>query len=282
MMMDNKEMYSIGEVGKLCHISTKALRYYDKIGIISPDYTCEENGYRYYSRKTLLKVPVMKYYKQMRFKLAEMQNLLQGNSCFRVEQHFRKKIEELKDMEREIHDSYLSVEDWYELVREANLVIENDISEISIKFLTPSVYCYMDQEFNNEYMESIINLEWVNYLEEMDMKITGPVILNFPSFQDKMTGTCRKVRIMQKPINSVHVKGKAFCTLEKMVASVYHIGDFRDIHEKYEKMQEWADEKDYICGPECFERYIIDYWTTKNPEEFVTELMVPIMKKPSP
>ena len=71
----DKEYYTIGEVGKICNISAKALRYYDKIGVISPDYICEENGYRYYSRKTLLTVPVMKYYKQMGFKLEEMQEL---------------------------------------------------------------------------------------------------------------------------------------------------------------------------------------------------------------
>lgn len=42
---------------------------YDKINIISPDYICEENKYRYYNRETLLLVPVIKYFKQMGFKL---------------------------------------------------------------------------------------------------------------------------------------------------------------------------------------------------------------------
>ena len=50
--MKDKELYTIGEVGRICGISAKALRYYDKIGIISPDHISEENGYRYYSRET--------------------------------------------------------------------------------------------------------------------------------------------------------------------------------------------------------------------------------------
>ena len=43
IMMDEKkpnvqqELYSIGEVSRICNVSKKALRFYDKINIISPD-----------------------------------------------------------------------------------------------------------------------------------------------------------------------------------------------------------------------------------------------------
>ncbi|MEI3503588.1 MAG: MerR family transcriptional regulator [Anaerovoracaceae bacterium] len=58
-----QELYSIGEVSRICNVSKKALRFYDKINIISPDYICEENKYRYYNKETLLMVPVIKYFK---------------------------------------------------------------------------------------------------------------------------------------------------------------------------------------------------------------------------
>ncbi|WP_312092394.1 MerR family transcriptional regulator, partial [Aminipila sp.] len=78
--MEEKEYYSIGEVSKICNISKKALRFYDKIGIISPDKVCDDNNYRYYNRTTLLSLPVIKYYKQMGFKLEEMRELFEGNT----------------------------------------------------------------------------------------------------------------------------------------------------------------------------------------------------------
>ena len=77
-MPDGEKLYSIGEVSKICNISRKALRFYDKINIISPDYISEENKYRYYNRETLLLVPVIKYYKQMGFKLEEMKEVLES------------------------------------------------------------------------------------------------------------------------------------------------------------------------------------------------------------
>lgn len=48
-----KEHLSIGEFSYLSGLSIKALRYYDKIGILKPEYTDKKTSYRYYSRKQL-------------------------------------------------------------------------------------------------------------------------------------------------------------------------------------------------------------------------------------
>ena len=44
---DSRQLYSIGQVSKLCNISQKTLRYYDKIGLIKPDKVDDSNNYRY-------------------------------------------------------------------------------------------------------------------------------------------------------------------------------------------------------------------------------------------
>lgn len=63
-----------------------------------------------------------------------------------------------------------------------------------------------------------------------------------------------------------------------MAASVYHIGKLENIDEEYEKILAWAEKKGYKCGKESYERYVVDYWTTRDPEEFVTEVNVPIYR----
>ncbi|MGN0179025.1 MAG: MerR family transcriptional regulator [Monoglobaceae bacterium] len=45
---------SIGEVAKLKGITVKALRYYEKIGILNPAYINDETGYRYYSMQQMV------------------------------------------------------------------------------------------------------------------------------------------------------------------------------------------------------------------------------------
>lgn len=44
-----KGFFSIGEVSKLFNVKTSALRYYDEIGLLKPEYKDRKNNYRYYS-----------------------------------------------------------------------------------------------------------------------------------------------------------------------------------------------------------------------------------------
>ena len=41
-------MKLIGEVSKMFHISVSSLRHYENIGLLHPEYTSPDTGYRYY------------------------------------------------------------------------------------------------------------------------------------------------------------------------------------------------------------------------------------------
>lgn len=273
--MSKEELYTIGEVSKLCNISTKALRFYDKIGMIAPD-KISETGYRYYSRDTILSIPIVKYYKQMGFRLEEMQGLLNGENYYVVEDSFHNKINELWQQEHSIHDSYVSVKEWYELIQEAKAVRHNHVHDVGIRYVAVEKLCYMDQEFDYRYMDSIINIPWVNHLDLTKNEIFGPVILEFPLWKEKMEGKCNQVRIMQKPIHPCDCENNQINFGGFMAATLYHVGPLERIEESYAKIAEWEKNKGVKCGPNVYERYVVDYWTTRNAEEFVTELIVPL------
>lgn len=273
--MAANKLYSIGEVSKLCNISTKALRFYDKIGVIAPDEV-GENGYRYYTLDTILRIPILKYYKQMGFRLEEMQGLVKGGDYYVVGSCFRSKINELREQEHAIHNSYVSVKDWYELIQEARAVLYNKIQEVGMRYVSEGHYCYMDQEFEYHYMDSIINIPWVNYLDTVKNEITGPVILEFPSWKEKMKRTCRQARIMQKPIHPCCCGTNEINFGGFLAATIYHVGSHDRIEESYQKLAEWAKAKGASLGPNVYERYVVDYWTTANEDEFVTEIILPI------
>ncbi|MDR5587125.1 MULTISPECIES: MerR family transcriptional regulator [Clostridium] len=276
-MRENK-LYCIGQVEKICNLSKKALRYYDKKGILSPDKVSAENGYRYYSKKTLLSVPMIKYYKQSGFKLEEMKEFLEGTNYSIFEKSFGQKIDELKEIENEINLKLKSIKDWYDLIIEAQMVIENDIKDISIKYVEARTMVYLNQDFDYDYMDSIINIEFTNYIESIDNAITGPVIIEFPSFEEKINGNCNKMKIMQETI----LKCKENETTRFggfMVASCYHIGTHETIDETYKKIKVWAGKNGYKCEEKSYERYVTDYWTTKNSDKFVTEIMVKVNRK---
>ena len=276
--MNKQELYSIGEVSKICNISKKALRFYDKIGIISPDVVSEENNYRFYSKDTLLFVPVIKYFKQMGFKLEEMKEFLQGSSYEAHERGFYHKIEELREQENQIHMSYISVQDWYKLILEADSVIKNNVTEVSIKYIDSMNTCYLEQEFTQNYKASIINIEWTNYLEENKQAITGAVNLWFENYREKNEGKPSTCRIFQQCITDCS-RIPTMTLGGDMVAACYHIGSHETLGETYDKIIRWADEHGYVCSDESIERYVTDYWTIQDSNEFVTEVMIKVSRK---
>lgn len=272
------ELYSIGKVEEICKITKKALRYYDKMGILSPDKIGDESGYRYYSKKNLLSVPIIKYYKQSGFKLDEMKDFLDGAPYSRYEKSFRYKIDELEEMEREINLKLKSVKDWYDLIHEAEMVLENNICHVAVKYIDSCKMTFLDQEYEYDYMDSIINIGFTNYIESIKNAITGPVIIQFPSFKDKMEGVCSKSRIMQETI----LKCDEDKTMEyggAMFICCYHIGAHSNIEESYKKIQDFISSGSYECEEQVYERYVTDYWTTQDEDKFVTELLVKIKRK---
>lgn len=272
------ELYSIGKVGAICKVTRKALRYYDKVGILSPEKVSGDNGYRYYSKENLLSVPIIKYYKQSGFKLDEMKAFLEGANYDFIDKSFRRKIDELTEIDREINLKRRSLKDWYDLIVEAQMVIENNVCDVAIKYINDCTLIYLEQDFNYDYMESIVNLEFNNYVEAIDNAITGPVILNFSSFKDKMNGKCDKVKIMQQAILNCD-ESKCVRLRGGMVASCYHIGPHDTISKTYEKIIKWTEKRGYECSKQSYERYVTDYWTTKSSDKFVTEILIEVKRK---
>ncbi|MDO4393526.1 MAG: MerR family transcriptional regulator [Bacillota bacterium] len=277
MIVNGEELYSIGEVSKICNVSKKTLRFYDKIDLISPDYISEESKYRYYSKETLLFVPIIKYYKQMGFKLEEMKNLLDGDTYDVQLLGFGQKIEELRTERENINVAYKSVKDWYNLIQEAESVIENNVTEVGIKFVDSVTTCCMMQEFHHNYRESIINIEWTNHLDEINQAITGAVQIYFPNAKEKLEGKDTKAIIFQRNVRDI-TDGETITVGGRMMISAYHIGPHDTLNKTYAKIYEWAEAHGYKCGESAIERYVTDYWTIKHATEFVTEILIDIVK----
>ena len=69
-------MYQIGEFSKICQVSVKTLRHYDRIGLLKPAEVDRFTGYRYYDRSQLERMLVIQRLKRYGFSLDEIQSLL--------------------------------------------------------------------------------------------------------------------------------------------------------------------------------------------------------------
>jgi DNA-binding transcriptional MerR regulator len=67
--------YTIKEIADLAGVSTRTLRYYDEIGLLSPADT-GENGYRYYDQGSLLRLQQILFFRELDVPLKDIQLIM--------------------------------------------------------------------------------------------------------------------------------------------------------------------------------------------------------------
>jgi len=69
-------MFQIGAFSKIAQVSGRLLRYYDEIGLLSPEATDPETGYRYYSAQQLPRLNRILVLKELGLSLEQISRLL--------------------------------------------------------------------------------------------------------------------------------------------------------------------------------------------------------------
>ena len=67
--------YTIGKVARLAHVSVRALRHYDELGLLRPSRRTEA-GYRLYVSEDLERLQQLLFYKELGFGLEEIRDLM--------------------------------------------------------------------------------------------------------------------------------------------------------------------------------------------------------------
>ena len=70
--MDKEQLFSIGEVARLFHMSVSSLRHYESLGLLSPEYINPDSGYRYYSTRQFEVLNTLRYLRALDMLLPEI------------------------------------------------------------------------------------------------------------------------------------------------------------------------------------------------------------------
>src|SRR5258708_16193507 len=73
-------MFRIGEFSKIAQVSGRLLRFYDEIGLLSPDFTDAQSGYRYYSAPQLPRLNRILVLKELGLSLEQIAQFLERDA----------------------------------------------------------------------------------------------------------------------------------------------------------------------------------------------------------
>ncbi|MFQ8779794.1 MAG: MerR family transcriptional regulator [Oscillospiraceae bacterium] len=117
-MARTQELFSIGDVAQLFHLSVSSLRHYETIGLLTPEYTDPATGYRYYGPRQFEVLNTIRYLRALDMPLGQIRTFLRNRDVGRIEQLLReqkaavvRKQAELQRVERKIDNRLRQLHD---------------------------------------------------------------------------------------------------------------------------------------------------------------------------
>lgn len=277
--MTNQQLYSTGQAAEICDVSKRTIRFYISKGLIEPDYI-SEGGYRYFTMETLRRIQVIRYFLEEGFSLSVVEALLGTNDLDEYEAIFRQQMEETKSQIRYCQNRYDSLKGWYELLCEGKRVRMIGKDNITLKHVPTKSYMCMKGFLDIEDPYSEAKLETSHYTMAKSnghsmIDVGGSYILFLEDFNDRIKMNSTEVILIQESYPNT-LSTENIITIDGFLAvSAYHIGRLDQINETYSRAKDWADEHDIKLTGSAYERYVIDIYTSDNPDEYITEVLLP-------
>ena len=101
-MQSKKDLYQIGEVARLFHLSISLLRHYDKTGLVTPEYTDPDTGYRYYSIRQFECLNTIRYLRALDMPLEEIGDFLHNRDTGRIQELLSKQLVQVHKKQQEL------------------------------------------------------------------------------------------------------------------------------------------------------------------------------------
>lgn len=281
-MINKEKLYSIGQASNKAQVSTRTLRHYESIGLIKPDLV-KENGYRYYTDETILIISLIKYLQFMDFTLDEIRNFIFNAEYNDVSKSFNELIKRTSDEIKRLDERLTIIKDWNELISEASSAFLIGNNTPSIKYIKEIELISYSMDFDFQYGDTVLDLDFANFVKSKDNKITGPVMFYFDSYINRLK--CEKENrpikglYIQKTVQPIQDEKNIFTIKDGFYGSIYHFGKYENLSKSYEKLRNWAKKYRYKLSQDVIERFVVDSWTFRDEEKYVTEILIPIEMK---
>lgn len=271
-----KKNYKIGELSRIKDIDAQTLRYYDKIGILSPEIVDEKNNYRYYSIDQFIEVDKIKFYKILGLSLEEIKEFKNiKNTEYALEtlksqvNQIKKKIKKMQAIEKNISSIIETIENTDKVNNE----------KITIKYCDMLYGIIGDCKTNYDWYEleaKLLDLtNYYPYYSEIGHNHGLSFIYNAKYLHSAQNEHMEKILIPvdQKLFNDSKIEGYE---LGKCIIA-YHKGPHHNIMDTLSKLKEYINVNKLKTRGDIVITTIISSFIVNNENEFLYEIKIPII-----
>ena len=271
--MADAELFRIGEVAEMYHLSVGTLRHYEQAGLLRPEYTDPDTGYRYYSVRQFERLTSIRYLRALGLPLGAIAEYLKDRSVESIESKLeaqkeliRRKKQELDLMERKIENRLAQLRDAQSAVLETIQLVD-----------TPACRMVGIRETlrYNSYLWLEHSIREIERNQKMPLSYLGKVGVGI-SAEHLRAGEYQHYDLAFLLLdNEDAYEGE----VEQLPASRCAVVRFRGSHAEapahYARLMQYLQENGLTPAGPSREVTLIDNCISDDPETYVTEIRIP-------
>ena len=270
-------MFKIGDFSKLSQVTVKALRYYDKIGLLKPARVDRFTSYRYYSADQLPRLHRILALKDLGLSLEQIGSLLDEDlSAEQLRGMLRLKQAEIQQQVQGEQERLARVE---ARLRQIEQEGKMPTQEVVVKKVGGLKVAALRDVIPTAAAQGPLWDELMSFIAQHGAKPAGPclTIYHDTEYRERDVDVEVGQPMDGSPPEDPRIKVRELPAIKTM-ASVIQQGSYDNFHETYAVLMTWIEANGYrIVGPSR-EVYLRGHADTDNPDEFVTEVQFPVAK----
>lgn len=264
-------LISIGQFSKICSVSIKTLRYYDKVDLLKPAKVDNFTGYRYYNEAQLKDMLTINRLKRYGFSLIEIKAFLSENNKRVL---FSKLKEQLKNIENDIGHKKMLLSELSDLIinfeRTGEFMSYENNYNISVEkcnelALLSSRQNMSVEEFGKYYGEIFTKIARGN------IETAGAAVAIYHDKEFDENNSDIEVGIAIKD------KSKATTILEsRLCVTTIHRGAYANLTEAYAAVVKWINSNGYNISAPPYEIYLKSHVDNLPVSQWETKIFFPV------
>ncbi|CAM4398221.1 MerR family transcriptional regulator [Bacillus manliponensis] len=271
-------MYTITDFSRICKMSTRMLRHYDKEEILKPAYVDPINGYRYYEQNQLEIALRVKKLREYKFSLPKIKMILHSSNQNVFLDHMRSQISELS---HEVQQNLQIISEMTEIIdTNTNLIsrqqrpydilsgMRNEITVITQR-LQMNIHD-MDKHFEYLYGKA----------QENELQIIGSpsAIFYDEEYIPNESDIELIIPIRYENTESISQEWKIKELAQHQIVTTLHHGSYDYIGYGYMALEEWIEKNGYLVDAKPYEVYFKGPECNCSVEEYVTQICFSVIK----
>lgn len=271
--MNKKNLFQIGEVARMFHLSVGSLRHYEKAGLLHPEYIDPDSGYRYYSTKQFEVLNMIRSCRALGMPLEQIAEFLGHRSIDKMYQMLESQKKAVLQQQKELAITLKKIEDRINLLDDAS---SSELNRIDIRNIPSRRVAWLKKQLSLEtYTDLEPAIRQLNRNQETSSIWLGKIGVGISKehlLAQKFDAYDRVFLILDPEDTYI---GQTEIWPSLTCACLRFCGSHKDAPPYYARLLDFLNQHQFKLSGFSREITLIDDGITNDSSRFVTEIQLP-------